>query len=114
MPIELNKKEKKLARELIQKSLQIECAMFIEETEALIDKHKREGKTSHEIYLKLYEKTQTFDKHIARRYDYLRGSTYFLVLLGLVNDKILSQEDINRFDEDVRRELLNTSESWDD
>jgi len=114
MPIELSKSQKKIARELIQKSLQIECSRFIEEMEILIDKQKREGKSAHEIYLKLYRKTRTFDKHIARRYDDLRGSTYFLVLLGLVYDKILSQEDINRFDEDVQRELLNASKLWDD
>ena len=114
MSIELSKSQIKIARELIQKSLQIECSRFIEEMEMLIDKQKLEGKSAHEIYLKLYKKTQTFDKHIARRYDNLRGSTYFLVLLGLVQDRILSQEDLNRFDEDVRRELLNASKLLND
>jgi hypothetical protein len=30
MPIELSKSQRKIARELIEKSLQIECARFIE------------------------------------------------------------------------------------
>ena len=70
--------------------------MFIEETEALIDKHKREGKTSYEIYLEIYEKTKSFDKHIVRRYDDMRVSRYFLTLLGLLHDEIL-KKDILRF-----------------
>jgi len=115
MPIELPKSQKKIARELIQKSLQIECSQFIEETEALIDKQKREGKSAHEIYLKLYKKTQVFDKHIARRYDDMRGSRYVITLLGLIHDKILTQDDIDRFDEDVREYLLKVSPKlWDD
>jgi hypothetical protein len=114
MPIELAKSQKKVARELIDKSLQIECKQFIEETETLIDKQKREEKSSHETYLKLYKDVKTFDKHIARRYDDLTGSRYILVLLGLLHDEILTKEDLNRFDEDVREYLLNATRLWDD
>ena len=113
MPIELSKSQKKIARELIEKSLQMECARFIEKTEVLIGKRKQEEKSSHEIYVELYKKIHVFDKHIARRYDDLRGSTYFLILLGLIHDKILSPEDINGFDENVRNELLNATKLWD-
>jgi len=113
MPIELPKSQKKIARELIQKSLQIECTRFIEEMEQLIAKQKRDGKSSHEIYLDLYEKTQLFDKHIERRYDNMRGSIYLITILGIMSDKILTEEDINRFDDDIREYLLNTLKRWD-
>lgn len=112
MPIELPESQKKIARELIEKSLQIECTQFIEETETLIDKQKREGKSAHEIYLNLYKKTRMFDKHIARRYDDMSGSRYVITLLGLIHDKILIQEDIDRFDEDVHEYLLNAIRLW--
>lgn len=65
MPLELSKTQNKIARELIQKSLQIEYA-------------------PHKAYLCLYKETTSFDKHIARRYDDLRGSRYFMTLVALL------------------------------
>ena len=109
MPIELSKSQKKIARELIQKALQIECDSFIEDVEELIVKQKKDGKSSHETYLELYKNMRIFNKHIARRYDEVRGSRYIIILLGIIYDKILTEEDINRFDEDVREYLLNAS-----
>jgi hypothetical protein len=112
MPVELPKSQKKIARELIQKALQTECGRFIEETEFLIANLKRNGNDSHKIYLELYEKMQLFDKHIALRYDGLTGSRYVMTLLKLMYDKILTEEDINRFDDDVRDYLQKTSRLW--
>jgi len=107
MPIELSKSQRKIARELIREALQIECARFIEETEVRIAERKREGKSPHEIYLELYEKTRSFDKHIAFRYGNVSGSKYVIILLGIFYDKVLTEEDLNRFDEDVREQFLN-------
>jgi hypothetical protein len=41
------------------------------------------------------------------RYDDLRGSTYFMVLAGLLLDETLVPEDLNRFDEEMKERLLN-------
>ncbi|MDR2918801.1 MAG: hypothetical protein LBV72_05500 [Tannerella sp.] len=109
MFIELSKSQKKIARELIENSLQMECARFLEEIEKSISNQGQECKSPHEAYLNLYKNVKSFDKHIAKRYDDLRGSRYFIVLVGLFLDNILTQEDLNRFDEDVREKLLNTA-----
>lgn len=113
MSIELSKSQKKIARELIDKSLQKECAQFLEKIEISITEYWK-GKNPHESYLNLYRKVESFDKHIARRYDGLRGSNYYIALVGLFVDKILTQEDLNRFDEDLKQRLLNTAKLWDD
>lgn len=111
MFLELPKSQKKIARELIQMSLQKECSVFLEKINMSVNR-SQEGKSPHEAYLNLYKKVESFDKHIARRYDDLRGSKYFMIIVGLLLDEILVQEDLNRFDEDVKERLLNAAKLW--
>lgn len=114
MNLELSKSQKKIARELIEKSLQTECAQFLEEIERFLSNREQKEKAPHETYLNLYKKVKSFDKHIAKRYDDLRGSTYFIILAGLFLDKILVTEDLDRFDEEMRERLLNALKLWND
>ncbi|MDH6535439.1 hypothetical protein M2101_002122 [Parabacteroides sp. PM5-20] len=58
--------------------------------------------------MNLYKKIKSFDKHIAKRYNDLRGSTYYMVLVGLLLDEIITPEDLNRFDEEMTERLLNS------
>ncbi|MDL2282325.1 hypothetical protein LJC44_04340 [Parabacteroides sp. OttesenSCG-928-G06] len=114
MSLELSKSQKKIARELIGDSLQKECGRFIEEVKVFIPNQEQESKNPHEIYLNLYKKVKSFDKHIARRYDDLRGTTYYRILVGLLLDEIITSEDLNRFDEEMKNRLLNTVKLWSD
>ena len=107
MSIELSKNQKKIARELIENSLQKECAQFLEKIEQSVS--DRNKKSPHEAYLELYRDVKTFDKHIAKRYDDLRGSKYFIIIWGLFLDEVLTMEDLNRFDKDIREKFLNTA-----
>lgn len=112
MSIELSKSQKKIARELIQNSLQMECSRFLEEIERAISNRDQEATNSHKTYLELYKKVKSFDKHIENRYDDLRGSKYFLVLVGLILDGVIVSEDFDRFDEEMKEKLLNTAKLW--
>lgn len=112
MSIELSKSQKKIARELIQNSLQMECSRFLEEIERAISNRDQEATNSHKTYLELYKKVKSFDKHIENRYDDLRGSKYFLVLVGLILDGVIVSEDLDRFDEEMKEKLLNTAKLW--
>ena len=61
----------------------------------------------------MYKTVKTFDKHIARRYDDMRGSRYFKTVFGLYYDEILMPEDIARFDIEIQSKLVSMKESWD-
>lgn len=106
MAIELTKSQKKIARELIDYSLQKDCAGFLGEVEAFMNNRDREGKSPHKLYLDLFRKVDSFDSFVARRYDNVRGSTYFSTLVGLLIDKVLVEEDLAPFDEEMRQKLL--------
>ncbi|MDR0507722.1 MAG: hypothetical protein LBH32_13035 [Dysgonamonadaceae bacterium] len=111
--IELSKSQKKIARELIQLGLQRECKSFTDKITKLTNSSEWKIGDPHEIYLKLYKKVISFDKKIARRYNGLTGSHYFLTVYGLFMDKVLTVEDIACFDVEVQNELIRMKNLYD-
>ena len=107
MSITLSKNQKKIAKELIDSSLQKECAQFLDKIEQFVS--NRNNKRPHEAYLELYKKVKSFDKHIAERYDDIKGESYFIVILGLFIDKTLTMEDLSHFDEVIQEKILNAA-----
>jgi hypothetical protein len=104
---ELSKSQKKTARMLIDKSLELECSNWIEKTKSLLNKNGQGTKSSHELYLEIYKSIHKFDKHLSQRYDNLGGSAYFAAVLGLYVDAVVSDDDLADFDEDIRKNLPN-------
>ena len=111
--IELTKSQKKIARELIDLGLQRECKAFTEKISRFTSSPEWKTGNSHENYLKLYKKVTSFDKQIARRYDNLTGSHYFMTVWGLFYDEVLTIEDISRFDIEVQNELLRLKSAYE-
>ena len=104
--IELPKSQKKIARELIQLGLERECKSFTNKIAEFTNSAEWETTGSHELYLNLYRKVISFDKHIGKRYNDLTGSQYVIKILGLFFDGILTTDDIARFDVNVQNELM--------
>jgi len=101
--MELSKSQKKVARQLINEALQRECKTFLEEVK---EKLPQKDQTPHEAYLQLFKKVNDFDKYIAKQYDGLTGSYYFIAVLNLYYNNVLTEDDINLFDEEVRLKLM--------
>ena len=111
--IELSKSQKKIARQLIDVGLQRECKTFTEKIARFIGSPKWETENPHELYLQLYKKVVSFDKHIARRYNGLTGSHYFITVLGLFMDGVLTTDDIASFDIEIQERLIKLSQSYE-
>jgi len=109
--IELSKSQKKIARQLIDIGLQRECKTFTEKIARLTGSPKWETENPHELYLKLYKKVVYFNKHIARRYDGMTGSRYYITVLGLFMDGVLTTDDIAPFDVEMQERLITHSQS---
>ncbi|MDR2382332.1 MAG: hypothetical protein LBD76_00380 [Prevotellaceae bacterium] len=103
---ELSKSQKKIARALIDKGLEIECGNCLENIKSLLSGKKGGAKTNHELYLKVYKSMYKFDKHLAKRYDNLGGSRYLITVLGLYMDDVLNDDDIAEFEEDIQNKLI--------
>jgi hypothetical protein len=111
--IELQKNQKKIAYELIQLGLQRECKSFTDEITKFTNSSEWKTGDSHKLYLELYKKVTSFDKHLAKRYDNVTGSHYFMTAWGLFYDEVLTTEDIARFDSEVQNELLRLKRAYE-
>jgi len=112
--MELTKSQKKIARELISTGLQRECKTFLEKIETFMQNPRYKADNPHEVYLKLYKKVAAFDKHIARRYNGMIGSRYYITVLSLFVDKVLSLEDIAAFDEETQNGLIKLAKTFEE
>lgn len=100
--MELSKKDKKVAREVIETGLQREFEAGLSKTEELL-LHWRKGECDNrESYHAVYKHVKYFDKHIARRYDGITGSRYLLTITGQLLDDVIHEEDLVEFSKEVQ------------
>ncbi|MGC9374999.1 MAG: hypothetical protein ACP5DQ_08165 [Bacteroidales bacterium] len=99
---QLSKKEKKIAREIIEKGLQTEYKKGIMQLQEIINQWNPALPDHRETYRKLYKTLTDFDKHISFRYDYLSGSKYLVIIAGQLADKVISINDLKEFSDETR------------
>jgi hypothetical protein len=103
MYYELSKREKKIARECIDKGLDAAFKEGLEKSEAVISDW-RQGKfsTNKEAYHKLYKALTDNDDAITRRYDGLTGSRWLITVAQLFSEKIIIGDDIKEFSDETK------------
>jgi hypothetical protein len=99
--MELTKSEKKIVRELIEIGLQREFDNGLSKAAEIIDIWKNHVKDNRESYHLLYKHIACFDKHIARRYDSMTGSSYLFVLAGQYADDVIVDSDLEHVPERI-------------
>ena len=103
---EITKSEKKLARQIIEKGLQIEYKKGLEQQSEIIERWKSGNSDTKDSYLKLYQSVTSYDKYIAKRYDDMRGSKYLFIIAAQLADGIITLEEIEKFSIDTKNRLL--------
>ena len=53
--------------------------------------------------------TRTFDKHVAWRYDDMRGSKYLPTVVSLLADKVIREDEIVGFSDENREHILRSA-----
>ncbi len=99
--MELSKKDKKTAREIIEAGLQKEFAKGLFDADTILTEWKNKAIDNREAYYSLYKQIASFDKHIARRYDDIKGSTYLFIIAAQLSDGIISENDLDEFSEEA-------------
>ncbi|MDO9257395.1 MAG: hypothetical protein Q7U54_17885 [Bacteroidales bacterium] len=107
--MELTKKEKKTAREVIETGLQKEFAKGLFDADTILTKWKNKRLDNREAYHSLYKQITGFDKHIARRYDDMTGSKYLFIVAAQLRDGIISENDLNEFSPEAKQAILRIS-----
>ena len=105
MYYDLNKREKKIARQLIDKGLDTAFANALNAAESIIENWHAKKLDNRDAYLQLFKIVNKHDNDIARRYDRLTGSKYLVTVAQLFSEKIISEEDISGFSEETKQRL---------
>lgn len=100
--MELSKKDKKVAREVIEKGLQREFEVGLGKIEEILLNWRKGVSNNNESYHAVYKHIKSFDKQIAIRYDNVKGSTYLLTITYQMLDDIIHEEDLVDFSEEVQ------------
>jgi len=104
--MDLSKQDKKTAREIIEAGLQKEFAKGLFDADTILTEWKTQKITNREAYHALYKQLTGFDKHIARRYDNMKGSTYLFIIAAQLSDGIISENDLNEFSPGVKQAII--------
>ncbi len=104
--MELSKKDKKTAREIIEAGLQKEFAKGLFDADTILTEWKNKAIDNREAYYSLYKQIASFDKHIARRYDDMKGSTYLFIIAAQLSEGIISESDLNEFSPEVKQAII--------
>jgi hypothetical protein len=100
--IELSKPDRRAAREIIEKGLQQEFSKGLEMAYQILSDWKAGKKNNRDTYQALYGHIQDYDKHIARRYDNMKGSTYLFIIAGQIIDEAVDESEIQKLSSDAR------------
>lgn len=103
--MDLQKKDKKIARKIIEIGLQREFEKGLSSFDTIIKDWKEKKKDNRESYHSLYKTLTDFDKHIAHRYNNITGSKYFSTIANQLYNGIITQEDIKELSEEIIQKL---------
>lgn len=101
----LQKKDKKIARQIIEIGLQRELEKGLSSFDTILKDWQEKKKGNQESYHLLYRTLTDFDKHIARRYDNMTGSKYFSIIANQLHNGIITKEDIKELSEEINQKL---------
>jgi hypothetical protein len=102
---DLTKREKKIARDAIEKGVLAEFKVSLEEAETIIEEWRKSQLDARQAYHKLFKAIMEQNKHIARRYDDMRGSRYLLTVAAILHDGYITEEDIKDFSDEAKEEI---------
>ena len=106
MLYEFTKSEKKIVRQVIATGLQRVLESCILDVDQIIQQWKSKKLDNREAYHEIFGKMKKNDKYIGRMYDDIRGSTYMMVLQGLLANKTITEADLSGFSEATRKVIL--------
>ena len=106
MTYEFSKPEKKIVRQVIETGLQRDFESSILDIDQIIQRWKSKKLDNREAYHEIFGTVKKNDKYIGRMYNDLRGSTYMMVLQGLLANKTITEADLSGFSETTRNTIL--------
>ena len=100
--MEITESDWKVFRRLRELALERYCRRVLNDVSQLVEKDRS---SAHERYLKLWELLRERDKTIGNAFDDPRRSQALIQLLNIVNEDLLTENELTQFSEDLRDHL---------
>lgn len=78
----------------------------MQQFDAIFQKWKNEQQDNREAYHHLYKSVCDFDKHIAGRYDNIKGSTYLRISGAQLADKLIGEDNLAEMNPDAKNAVI--------
>ena len=104
--LDLNKPQKRIARQIIETGLQREYEAGIIKLDKIISRWKNKKIDNRDAYMKIYSSLTWHDKHIGRRYNKMTGSWYLYIIAAQLADEVITVDELNDFPEDIREKIF--------
>ena len=110
MYYELSKSQKKIARKVMDRGLNNHYERALSDVKTIIQKWDGGAFAGNkEAYMQLFQTVDRNDNNIARIYNDKGGSRWVEVIAEQLHDEVISPEDLNEFDEELRNTILTWS-----
>jgi len=107
MYYELSKSQKKIARKVMDRGLDNHYRRALSDIKTIIQKWDDGAFAGNkEAYMQLFQTVDRNDNNIARIYNDKGGSRWVEVIAEQLHDEVISPEDLNEFDEELRNTIL--------
>jgi isopentenyl diphosphate isomerase/L-lactate dehydrogenase-like FMN-dependent dehydrogenase len=103
--MDLSKKDKKVARQIIELGLQRELESGLNKFDIILKNWKENKQSPKNSYHLLCKTLLDFDTHIEKRYENMTGSKYIVIISNQLHDKIISKDDINELSEEAKQKI---------
>ncbi|WMJ73955.1 hypothetical protein RCC89_12385 [Cytophagaceae bacterium ABcell3] len=99
------KSEKKLVRQLLDKGLERDYINGINKIKALLDQWEKSQQNPRETYLNMYKTLDKHDRNLSRKFDGLTGGRYFMALVDLMIEGLVSEEEIEGLSKETKERI---------
>lgn len=110
MSYELSKSQKKIARKVMDKGIENHYVIGLTSAEEIIKDWRNNSISIKDAYMKLVQSIEKIDEDIAFRYNNKGGSRWVDVMAGQLADGVITIDDLNEFDQEVRDTIIRFSE----
>jgi hypothetical protein len=110
--MELSKADKRVARELIEIGLQKEFETGLKSFDETLESWKGNSLDNRDAYHALYKQVREFDKHLALRYDGMKGSDYIYIVAAQVREGFVAKKELLRFSESAQQGIETILKLW--
>ncbi len=110
MYYELSKSQKKIARRIMDKGLENHYKRSLYKAQEILDDWKNDSfETTRDAYLRFYREVEKNDENIASIYNNKGGSRWVEVMALQLNDGVITTDDLQELDGEVRETIINWS-----